>query len=350
MLFSPQWFREDYRELSQFTQEALVTALRSMGISVKPGNGSAGIYEAEPPVDRSDLLCLSGLAREAAAALLTPVSPAESSFQEQELGSIFEHLDVDVPAESCLRFSARMAVNCQVAKSPEWLQKRLLACGIAPRNNLCDIAAWIRLETGIPLRILDAREFSQISPVIRDSFQGEQVPDGKGGILTLEEGLPVVCDENYMALYPAGIPENQISQNCHEVFLFCGIYNAEKMERLTKHQTASSDSLRAHCRALDPMASIPVLDRACSLIESVCGGRILDGTLDNLNYIPQPRSFPLPPALSENIKTMLSILGFSFSGSEVILPSYRMDLSSPEDLSREIFRLQRTIGEKTGFY
>ena len=42
-------------------------------------------------------------------------------------------------------------------------------------------------------------------------------------------------------------------------------------------------------KGLDPLNTLPAVERACELVELLGAGEVVDGVIDILNYVPQPR-------------------------------------------------------------
>jgi phenylalanyl-tRNA synthetase beta subunit len=95
-------------------------------------------------------------------------------------------------------------------------------------------------------------------------------------------------------------------------------------------------------RQADPMMTVPALHRLCDLIQRMACGKIADGTLDILNYVPQPVALSLE-GFCDDDKALLSLLGIRLQGDEGILPSWRKDLHSPADIAREIEKLRNAL-------
>ena len=336
MIFTRQWL-EDFLDLSDISDGQILSCLNTFGVEAEPQGD--GCFSATLPDGRADLHSVVGIARILAAGLQRSLRIPEISLPESDCGSIFEHLDVDTPSESCLRFSARMAMHCRICPSPEWLQQRLLSVGIPPQNNLRDIAAFVLLETGIPVRMVDAEDLPQGSLMIRDAFPGETFTVN-GEEISMNGWEPVLSDENYTAISPAGVMGTELSRDCDIVYIFCGIYDREIMMSLSGKFQNSGDILKQHCLGLDPMATLPALDRACELLQSLAGAEIADGTIDNLNYVPQPGFLPVPEDLDEKILQGLGTLGFCPNDGMLEIPSFRRDVLTSQDLFMEISRLK----------
>ena len=107
------------------------------------------IVEFEITNNRPDCYSIIGLARESAAAFGLPMKHHEPVVKGSDAGSIYEKLDVEVPAtELCNRYTSRMVTNVKIGPSPKWLRQRLRANGVRPINNIVDITNYIMLEYG----------------------------------------------------------------------------------------------------------------------------------------------------------------------------------------------------------
>ena len=99
----------------------------------------------------------------------------------------------------------------------------------------------------------------------------------------------------------------------------------------------------------DPLLTVPAIQRTCELVELLGCGEVLDGMIDVLNYIPNPQTLELEPEkISQllgseiswlDMMSYLKRLEISVEGSTVLLPSFRMDLSSSDDIAAEVMRL-----------
>ena len=116
------------------------------------------IVDFEITNNRPDCYSIIGLARESAAAFALPMKHHEPTVKGSDAGSMYEHLDVEVPAEDlCNRYSARMVANVKIGPSPKWMRQRLRATGVRPINNIVDITNYVMLEYGQPMHAFDYR-------------------------------------------------------------------------------------------------------------------------------------------------------------------------------------------------
>ena len=101
-------------------------------------------------------------------------------------------------------------------------------------------------------------------------------------------------------------------------------------------------------KGLDPLNTLPAVNRACELVEMLGAGEVLDGTIDILNYVPQPRILKLEPekinALlgtdidGDEMVSILKKLDFQVEGDQVTVPSWRGDVIGMADLAEEVAR------------
>ena len=101
-------------------------------------------------------------------------------------------------------------------------------------------------------------------------------------------------------------------------------------------------------KGLDPLNTLPAVDRACELVEMLGAGEVLDGVIDVLNYVPQPTVLPLERSKinarlgtdvsAEEMRNILRSLDFGVEGDTVTVPSWRGDVQGMADLSEEVAR------------
>ncbi len=48
-------------------------------------------------------------------------------------------------------------------------------------------------------------------------------------------------------------------------------------------------------KGLDPLNTLPAVQRACELVELLGAGEVVDGVIDILNYVPQPHTIRMDP-------------------------------------------------------
>ncbi|MBO4331242.1 MAG: phenylalanine--tRNA ligase subunit beta, partial [Oscillospiraceae bacterium] len=152
------------------------------------------VVDFEITNNRPDCLSMRGLARESAVTFGTPLSLPEPVVKGSG-GNISDYLDVDILSpELCPRYSARVVRGVRIAPSPEWLRRRLRACGVRPINNIVDITNYVMLEYGQPMHSFDYRCISGGRIVVRTAQDGEKTDTLDGVSHELRSGMLVIAD------------------------------------------------------------------------------------------------------------------------------------------------------------
>jgi len=99
---------------------------------------------------------------------------------------------------------------------------------------------------------------------------------------------------------------------------------------------------------LDPMMTVPAVQRACELVELLECGDVLDGIIDIVNYVPAPKTIPLEVEKINNLLgtkisredmiRYLNNLEIHVEGDTILVPSWRPDLNLMADIAEEVGR------------
>ncbi len=326
--------------------------------SAKPGDdmnliigNDDTIVDFEITNNRPDCYSIMGLAREAAAAFGKPMKHHEPVVHGSNAGSIFEHLDVEVPATAlCNRYSSRMVANVKIGPSPKWLRQRLRANGVRPINNIVDITNYVMLEYGQPMHAFDYRYVSSGKIVVREAEDGEALTTLDGNVRNLKEGMLVIADDA-RPIGLAGIMGGENSEIKDDTTMV--VFESANFNGTSIRQTALALGMRTEAsgkfeKNLDPMMTVPAVQRACELVELLGCGDVLDGIIDIINYVPQERRLPLEPekinrllgtSISrEDMVMYLNRLEIPVEGDTIVVPSFRPDLVRMVDIAEEVGR------------
>ncbi len=309
------------------------------------------IVEFEITNNRPDCYSIIGLARESAAAFGLPMKHHEPVVQGSDAGSIFEKLDVEVPAEDlCNRYTARMVANVKIGPSPKWLRQRLRANGVRPINNIVDITNYVMLEYGQPMHAFDYRYVSSGRIVVREATEGETLTTLDGNVRSLKPGMLVIADDA-RAIGLAGIMGGENSEILPDTTTV--VFESANFNGTSIRQTALALGMRTDAsgkfeKKLDPMMTVPAVQRACELVELLQCGDVLDGTIDIINYVPQPKTLSLEPEKinrllgttisREDMVKYLNLLEIEVEGDTIHVPSFRPDLNLMADIAEEVGR------------
>ena len=309
------------------------------------------VVDFEITNNRPDCYSIIGLARETAAAFGKPLRHHEPVVHGSDAGSIFEHLDVEVPAENlCNRYTSRMVANVKIGPSPKWLRQRLRANGVRPINNIVDITNYVMLEYGQPMHAFDYRYVSSGKIVVREAQEGETMTTLEGTQRDLKPGMLVIADET-KPIGLAGIMGGLNSEIREDTTMV--VFESANFNGTSIRQTALALGMRTEAsgkfeKNLDPMLTVPAVQRACELAELLQCGDVLDGMIDVINHVPQPRTIPLEPEKinkllgtkisKEDMVQYLALLEVPVVDDTVQVPSFRPDLVRMVDIAEEVGR------------
>ena len=310
------------------------------------------VVDFEITNNRPDCYSILGLAREAAAAFNKPMRHHDPVVRGGAAGELSELLEVEVPAEDlCRRYTARMVRNVKIAPSPKWLRQRLRANGVRPINNIVDITNYVMLEYGQPMHAFDYRYVGSGKIIVRRSEPGETLTTLDGNVRTLTPGMLVIADET-KPIGLAGIMGGENSEIMDDTVDV--VFESANFNGTSIRQTALALGMRTEAsgkfeKNIDPLLTLPAVDRACELVELLGAGEVMDGVIDVLNDIPEPRTIELE---SDRINALLGTdiseadmveylrrLEIPVEGHEIRVPSWRPDLVGMADIAEEVGRL-----------
>ena len=309
------------------------------------------VVDFEITNNRPDCYSIIGLAREAAAAFHKPMKHHDPVIHGSNAGSIFDKLDVEVPAEKlCNRYTARMVTNVKIGPSPKWLRQRLRANGVRPINNIVDITNYVMLEYGQPMHAFDYRYVSSGKIIVREAEADETLTTLDGTVRPLTPGMLVIADE-HRPIGLAGIMGGENSEIVDDTATV--VFESANFNGTSIRQTALALGMRTEAsgkfeKNLDPLMTVPAVERACELVELLNAGDVMDGTIDIVNYVPRPKTIPLEPEKinrllgtdisREDMVRYLEALEIPVVGDTVEVPSWRPDLNLMADIAEEVGR------------
>ena len=309
------------------------------------------VVDFEITNNRPDCYSIIGLAREAAAAFGKQMKHHEPVVQGSSAGSIYDYLDVEVPAiELCNRYSSRMVANVKIGPSPKWLRQRLRANGVRPINNIVDITNYVMLEYGQPMHAFDYRYVKGGKIIVRRAAEGEELTTLDGQVRKLSANHLVIADE-HRAVGLAGImggENSEIVADTTDVVFESACFDGTCIRKGALALGMRTEASAKFEKGLDPMNTLPAVDRACELVELLGAGEVLPGTIDILNYVPHPTVLPLEPDKingllgtdigKDEMVSILKKLDFVVDGDQVTVPSWRGDVIGMADLAEEVAR------------
>lgn len=309
------------------------------------------VVEFEITPNRPDCLSVIGLAREAAVTYGKTMAQHEPVVKGGGIGNLTELLDVETPAtDLCPRYTARMVRNVKIGPSPKWMRDRLRASGVRPINNIVDITNYVMLEYGQPMHAFDYRYVNGGKIVVRRAEDGETLTTLDGNVRQLNSAMLVIADE-HRAVGLAGImggENSEIAEDTVDVVFESANFNGTSIRRTALALGMRTEASAKFEKGLDILNTLPAVNRACELVEMLGAGEVLDGTIDILNFVPQPKQLKLRAdkinaLLGTDIDAaemcrILQELGFGVDGDIITVPSWRGDVEHYSDLAEEVAR------------
>ena len=319
-------------------------------MNVVIGNDDS-IVEFEITNNRPDCYSLIGLARETAAAFNVPMKHHEPVVKGGAEGNLCDLLDVDVQADDlCPRYTARMVRNVKIAPSPKWMRQRLRSAGIRPINNIVDITNYVMVEYGQPMHAFDYRYVKGGKIVVRRAGADKTLTTLDGSVRVLQPDMLVIADETK----PVGLAgvmggeNSEIVADTVDVVFESANFLGSSIRKTALALGMRTDASAKFEKDIDPMLTVPAVNRACELVELLGAGEVMDGMIDVLHYVPQPVTVKLEP---ERIN---ALLGTNISEADMIeylhreevpvvdgmiqVPSWRPDLRVMADIAEEVAR------------
>lgn len=284
------------------------------GDDLKPViNADDHVVEFEITPNRPDCLSVIGLAREVAATYDAPLTLHEPVVKGGGPGVLTELLDVETPAADLVpRYTARMVRNVKIAPSPKWMRERLRSMGVRPINNIVDITNYVMLEYGQPMHAFDYRYVKGGRIIVRRAEEGEELTTLDGQVRKLNANHLVIADET-RAVGLAGImggENSEIVSDTADVVFESACFDGTCIRKGALALGMRTEASAKFEKGLDPMNTLPAVQRACELVELLGAGEVVDGVIDILNHVPQPRTIRMDP------KRVNALLGTDIPAAE----------------------------------
>ena len=277
----------------------------------KPGDAlttvipSQAIMEAEITSNRPDEMGHLGIARELAAGLDRPLKrdfmPAFTGTADPP-GRDLVKVTIDDPDLSS-RYIGGVIKGVRVGPSPEWMQRRLRACGVRPINNIVDITNYVLLEYAQPLHAFDLAKLNGPAIHVRRAKANEKLLCLDGEERRLTPDMLVIAD----ALRPVAIAgviggeETAVTGATVDVLLEAANFSGPSVRQTSRALGLRTEASARFERALPPELALAGARRAASLISELAGGSVHREWADVYPRPQEPVRVNLRPALIDDV-------------------------------------------------
>lgn len=335
---------------------------------LKPGTPCSEVFEIENDEvfeigltpNRADAMSHFGVARDIRAGLKQKqiikelITPPTSHFNVDN-----RSLKIDVIVENnklAPRYCGVTLSNLIVQPSPHWLQNRLKAIGIAPKNNLVDATNYVLHEMGQPLHAFDAARIHGKKIVVKTMPAGTKFMTLDGEERELHEEDLMICDaEKPMCI--AGVfggIYSGVTEDTTSIFLESAYFDPISIRKSAKRHCLNTDASFRFERGIDIENVEYSLKRAAILIKEIAGGDVTSDVIDlypikkkdhevflAFDKITKLIGQEIP---QDTIKSILASLEIKVknvteTGIGLEIPSYRVDVLRPVDVIEEILRI-----------
>jgi len=311
------------------------------------------IIDFEITPNRPDCLSIEGLGRETAASLNKPFKNPRKNIDELQVPDKkeIEGLKVDITApDLCYRYIARVVKNVKVGPSPDWMKKRLKACGMRSINNIVDITNYVMLEMGQPMHAFDINSISGKHITVRRAENGEKITTLDETERVLDEKDLVIADEE-KAVAIAGVMgglNSEIEKDTQTVVFESAMFYGGNIRKTAKKVGLRTESSARYEKGLSSENTLRAINRAVELVELLGAGEVVEGKID---------VYPTKQKINKiklDVDKINTLLGTKISKQEMIdilekvdikvendmaiAPYFRMDLEFVADIAEEIAR------------
>lgn len=338
------------------------------GILVLPDDAPVGVpladylgdivFEFEITPNLAHDFSVRGIARELGAIYRRPTS-TPPTMDPDSLPPAAAGLVTIEDADLCARYVGVVIDGIVVEPSPEWMARRLNQAGIRSINNIVDVTNYVMLEYGQPLHAFDFEQVAGRTIVVRRARAGERIETLDHVERVLEPTMLVIADAND-PIAIAGVmggAASEVSDATTSIVLEAAAFDMTSVRHTARALKLRTDASARFERGVDPELASMATARAVWLIKAIYPTARIAGVADVYPVPVVPRSLTMPLGRieqilgvqieDEEISRVLTDLEFAPSIDRsgpaptltVTIPTYRADVSIPEDIVEEVGRI-----------
>lgn len=318
------------------------------------------VFEIGLTPNRADAMSHYGVARDLRAGLIQKgvslelITPSVTKFHVDNRSV---KVDVEITNKKLVpRYTGVAISNVRVGESPAWLQNRLKAIGITPKNNVVDATNYVLHGLGQPLHAFDADHIVGRKLIVKTAEAGT--------VFTTLDGVKRTLDAEDLMIYDAEKPlciagvlggqDSGVTHSTRNIFLESAYFDPVSVRKTAKRHSISTDASYRFERGINIEDCKYALMYAAVLIENIAGGVISSDVID---FYPKKKDdFQVFLAFEnvdkligqkiprDTIKSILHSLDIKVSslterGLGLLIPSYRVDVQREADVIEEILRI-----------
>jgi phenylalanyl-tRNA synthetase beta chain len=310
------------------------------------------VLDLEVTPNRPDALSLVGIARDLAAWF-----DVDYRIPPVELKTVPGQTPISVEIadpSGCRRFTAREIRGVDVSKSPLRIRHRLHKVGTRSISNVVDVTNYVMFELGHPLHAFDAATIEGDRLVVKRAAEGETLETLDHVRRRLSPDDLIIYDDagpTSMSGTMGGF-RSEVSVATDRVLMEAASWDPPTIMHMWRRHDLRSEAATRFERGVDPNLADIANQRASAMVQWLCGGEVLEGSIDEVAIETAPWTVEL--AVSEpgrilgpgfdvdHVTGILERLGMTVDGGDplqVTVPTFRPDITRPADLVEEIARV-----------
>jgi phenylalanyl-tRNA synthetase beta chain len=310
------------------------------------------IFELSVLPDRGYALSMRGIAREIAAFFNLKYDDPIKLYKPVKETAGVTRAKISAPKKVAKFVLVTLDGVDPNAPTPEFMKQRLTQMGMRPISLPVDVTNYVMLELGQPLHAFDRKKVKGTISV-RFAKGGEKLKTLDGMNRALKESDLVISDQE-KALSIAGIMGgafSEITAETKQIVLEAANFEAATVSQTARRLGLTSEASKRFERGIDPELASAAAKRAALLMTKYGGGRIIGASAKStplnkrtiwLSY-QQVRDVTGVNIKNPQIVKTLEKIGAkvtqSSTGLRVLIPTWRSDLETPNDLIEEVLRL-----------
>lgn len=310
------------------------------------------VFDLNITPNRPDAMSLLGVARDLGAYL-----GIDHRIPERVLKTVAGAPEIVVELGDpvgCRRFTAREIRGVTMGQSPLWVRHRLAKAGMRAISNVVDVTNYVMLELGHPLHAFDADSIAGRRLVVKRAVAGEELAtlDGETRVLG-EEDLIIYDDDGPTSMSGTmGGARSEVSSETVNVLMEAASWDPPTIMYMSRRHNLRSEASTRFERGVDPNLAVEANRRATAMVVELAGGEVPEPALDVVGTAVEPVTVRLALAevtrllgegfTRDEVVGILTRLGMAIHGEDplqVVVPTFRPDVTRPADLVEEVARI-----------
>jgi len=304
--------------------------------------------------NRADCLGVRGIARDLAAAGAGILkNQKEKKLDKRNKQTVSVKIE-NGKNQACVSFGSCLITGVKNIESPEWLKEKIISLGQNPISAIVDITNYIMFDLNRPLHAYDVDKIDK-EIIVRNSKKGETFEALDNKEYKLDDEMCVISDASGV-LGLGGIiggTRTGTALDTKNVLIESAYFSPRSIRKSSKKLNIDTDAKFRFERGIDPLSIEQGLERAANLIQEICGGAVSEFDIQKIEDVKK-KSLKFNPSLFEKITgfnidkkeiiIILNNLGFEIKKDkeilDVIIPSWRPDISQEIDVVEELVRIK----------